>query len=74
MTQIKNDLSASEAVKVDQLCGRVLSDIGSIHARITPLSDDEKALPMSPELVALRRHIREISDAVRDLYPAAFYR
>lgn len=74
MALIKENLTASEAVKVDQLCGRVLADIGSIHARIGQVGPDEKSLPMSPELIALRRHIREISDAVRDMFPTAFYR
>ena len=73
MIEIKPDLTLAGAMKVDQLCGRVLGDIGSIHARITPHADG-KAGPMSHELVSLRRYIRELSDAVRDTYPEAFFK
>jgi hypothetical protein len=71
---INPNLALNEALKVESLCGRVLGDIGSIHARITTVTEDNQAAPMSPELVALRRYIREIQDAVRDLYPNDFYK
>lgn len=73
---IKSNISASEAVKVDQLCGRILGDIGSIHARISPQAEDGSgsALAMPAKLVALRRYIREVSDAVRDAHPNAFFK
>lgn len=74
MIQIKSTLSASEAVKVDQLCGRVLGDIGSIHARVSEEQEDGKVLPMSVELVTLRRAIRELQDNIREQHPHAFYK
>ena len=74
MIAIKSDLSANEAVKVDQLCGRVLGDIGSIHARVSGQAPDGKALPMPPDLVSLRKSIRELQDIVRETYPHAFYK
>jgi hypothetical protein len=74
MIELKPDLTVSEAMKIDQLCSRILGDIGSIHARITPQQQDGRARPMSPELVALRLHVREISDAVRDTYPEPFFK
>ena len=70
---INPNMALNEALKVESLCGRVLGDIGSIHARITPLDAGQPA-PMSLELVALRRYIREIQDATRDLYPNDFYK
>lgn len=66
-------IQLAEALKVDQLCHRILSDIGSIHARIN-IQADGTVNPMSPELIALRKHIREISDSMRDSYPDAFFR
>jgi hypothetical protein len=74
MIQIRPNIPLVEAMKVDQLCNRVLGDIGSIHARIAVHQDDGSTGPMSPELIALRRHVREISDAVRDTYPDCFYK
>jgi hypothetical protein len=74
MILVKSDLSANEAVKVDQLCGRVLGDIGSIHARVSGEASDGKALPMSPDLVTLRRAIRELQDSIRETFPHAFYK
>ena len=71
---IKPDLDLNEALKIDSLCGRVLGDIGSIFARITPLSQDGSAEAMPPELVSLRRYIREIQDAVKDKYPSDFFK
>lgn len=74
MIEIKSDLSASEAVKVDQLCGRALADIGSIHARIAPELGEGRVAPMSPELVSLRRSLRELQDSVRETFPHAFFK
>lgn len=71
---IKLTISSSEALKVDALCARILGDIGSIHARITPLQEDGRAAPIPPELAGLRRYIREISDAVRDADPSVFFK
>ena len=74
MITIKGSLSASEAVKVDHLCGRILGDIGSIHARVSEVDDAGRALPMSPELVTLRRTIRELQDNIRETFPDAFFK
>ena len=72
---IRNDMTIPEAVKVDTLCCRVLGDIGSIHARITPQTEDgTTTAPMPPDLVALRRYVREVQDAVREQYPRAFFK
>lgn len=74
MIEVKPDLTPNEAVKVDQLCGRVLGDLGSIHARISGEQADGRARPMSPELVTLRRNIRELQDNIRETYPHAFFK
>jgi len=74
MTPIKPNLTPSEAVKVDNLCSRVLGDIGSIHARIAPSQADGRTEPMALELMALRRHVRDLQDAVRDIFPDAFFK
>lgn len=68
-------MSANDAVKVDRLCARVLGDIGSIYRRIAALGPDgEPATAMPPELVALRRYVREVQDAVQDSCPNAFFK
>jgi hypothetical protein len=68
-------MTANDAVKVDTLCARILGDIGSVYKR-TAAQDPEgnPATAMPPELVALRRYIREVQDGVRDAYPNAFFR
>lgn len=72
-------MSANDARKVDNLCARVLGDIGSIHARTSPLDLESdpttpSVLPMPTELVALRRYVREVQDTVRDMYPMVFFK
>lgn len=74
MIELKPDLTANEAVKVSSLCSRILGDIGSIHGRVTPAQSDGRASPMPVELVELRRHIRELQDAVQGAYPSAFFK
>lgn len=74
MIPIKPNLSSNEAVKVDQLCGRILGDLGSIHARVSPEQNNGQVAPMSPELVALRRSVRELQDSVRETFPHAFFK
>jgi hypothetical protein len=74
MPELRADLSPAEAAKINQLCGRVLGDVGSIHARIANIQPGGRAEPMAPELVALRRYVREIQDTVQDAYPQATYR
>ena len=66
---LRPDINPSDALKVDALCSRILGDIGSVHRRTTPGTG---ALP--PELVELRRYVREMQDAVRDQVPDAFYK
>lgn len=65
---LRSGTTASDAVKVDRLCDSILRDIGSIHRRV----GDDGAMP--PALVALRREIREIQDAMHDAHPDAFFR
>ena len=74
MVEIKSGLTTNEAVKVDSLCARILGDVGSIHARVTEQQADGRAAPMSQELVALRRYVREMQDTVRETYPHAFFK
>ena len=66
-------MNVNEALKVDQLCRRILGDIGSIHARMS-VHEDGTVDPMPVELIQLRRYIREISDAVREQHPHAFFK
>lgn len=61
-------ISANDAVKVDSMCARILGDVGSVYKRAFPGST------MPPELVELRRFLREVQDAVRDVNPEAFYK
>lgn len=65
---LRPDTTPSDALKVDKLCADILRDIGSIHRRVST----EGA--MSPGLVALRREVREIQDAMHDAHPDAFFR
>jgi hypothetical protein len=74
MPEIKPNLTANEAVKIDCLCGRILGDVGSIHARISAEQADGRVAPMSHELVSMRRYVRELQDSVRELYPHAFFK
>lgn len=73
MFKIKASLSANEAVKVDALCARILGDLGSIHARVNA-NEDGSAKPMSPEMVQMRRFVRELSDQMREQFPTAFFK
>jgi hypothetical protein len=66
-------MNINEALKVDQLCHRILGDIGSIHARMN-VDEDGTVHPMPLELVQMRRYIREISDKVREQHPNAFFK
>ena len=75
MAEIRAGMTANDAVKVDTLCARILGDMGSVYKRISPQDPDgNPATAMPPELVALRRYIREVQDGVRDAYPNAFFR
>lgn len=65
---LRPDTTASDALKVDRLCTDILRDIGSIHRRVSAVGE------MSPTLVALRREVREIQDAMHDAHPDAFFR
>lgn len=74
MVEVKPNLTANEAVKVDALCARILGDVGSIHARISAEQADGRAAPMPHDLIAMRRYVRELQDTVRETYPHAFYK
>lgn len=74
MPEIKPTLSVNEAVKIDALVARAMGDIGSIHARISEERADGRVAPMSHELVSMRRYLRELQDAVREIYPHAFFK
>lgn len=74
MVEVKPNLTANEAVKVDALCGRILGDVGSIHARISAEQADGRVAPMSHDLIAMRRYIRELQDTIRETYPHAFFK
>jgi hypothetical protein len=63
----------ADAVKIDRLCARILGDLGSIHARLNTDPDTGEASSMSPEMVGLRRYVREVQDSVREHYPHAFF-
>lgn len=64
---VPTTITANDAVKVDRLCARILGDVGSVYKRTFP------GTPMPPELIELRRFLREVQDAVRDTKPEAFY-
>lgn len=66
-------MNINEALKVDQLCGRILGDLGSIHARVN-VNEDGSVKPMSPEMVQMRRFVRELSDQMREQFPTAFFK
>jgi hypothetical protein len=66
-------MDSNNALKVDALCHRIIGDIGSIHARLN-MGEDGTVKPMSPELAALRNHVREISDTVRERHPNVFFK
>lgn len=66
-------MNVNEAVKVDSLCHRILGDLGSIHARINT-NEDGSTNPMSPEMVQMRRYVRELSDQMREQFPTAFFK
>lgn len=66
-------MNVNEAVKVDQLCHRILGDLGSIHARVNT-NEDGSVRPMSPDMLQMRRTIRELSDQVREQFPSAFFK
>ena len=66
-------MNINEAMKIDQLCHRILGDIGSIHARVN-VNEDGSVQPMSQEMVQMRRFIRELSDQVREQFPTAFFK
>jgi hypothetical protein len=66
---LREDMSCNDAVKIDALAARILGDIGSVYRRAFDSTD---GLP--PELVTLRRYVRELQDAVRDAKPEAFYK
>lgn len=68
MPALKPGLSASDAVKVDNLVGRILGDLGSVYLRA--YSDG----PMPPELHAFRRFLRDTQDNIRDAHPEAFFK
>lgn len=66
-------MNINEAMKVDQLCHRILGDLGSIHARVN-VNEDGSVKPMSQEMVQMRRFVRELSDQVREQFPTAFFK
>ena len=66
-------MNVNEALKVDQLCARILGDLGSIHARVN-VDEDGTVHPMSPEMIAMRKYVRELSDDVRARFPTAFFK
>lgn len=66
-------MNVNDALKVDQLCHRILADLGSIHARIN-VNEDGTARPMSPEMVQMRRYARDLSDQMREQFPTAFFK
>lgn len=66
-------MNVNDALKVDQLCHRILGDLGSIHARVNA-NEDGSAKPMSPEMVQMRRFVRELSDQMREQFPSAFFK
>lgn len=66
--EITATLSSSDAVKTNERINRVLAHIREIHAVVQP------SRPMSPELVALRRELRDLQDMVQDLHSDAFRR
>lgn len=66
-------MNINEAMKVDQLCHRILGDLGSIHARVN-VNEDGSVKPMSQEMVQMRRFVRELSDQVREEFPTAFFK
>ena len=65
-------MNLNEALKVDQLCHRILGDLGSIHARINT-QEDGKVAPMSPEMLQMRKYVLDLSDQMRDQFPTAFF-
>lgn len=65
---VADSMTASEAVKVDHLCNRILGDIGSVHRRAFT------GAPLPAELLTMRLYVRETQDAVRDKYPEAFFK
>ena len=66
-------MNINEAMKVDQLCHRILGDLGSIHARVN-VNEDGSVKPMSQEMVQMRRFVRELSDQVREEFPTTFFK
>lgn len=74
MFQVKQSLSANEAVKVDALCSRILGDLGSIHARVVEQTEEGTTAPMPLDLIQVRRNIRDLQDTVREKFPHAFYK
>ena len=66
-------MNINEAMKVDQLCHRILGDLGSIHARVN-INEDGLVKPMSEDMVHMRRFVRELSDQVREQFPTAFFK
>jgi hypothetical protein len=68
MPRLREGMTSSEAVKVDNLVGRMLGDLGSIFLRAYSNG------PMPPELHSLRRFLRDTQDQVRDAHPEAFFK
>lgn len=66
-------MNVNEALKVDQLCHRILGDLGSIHARVNT-NEDGTVNPMSAEMLQMRRFVRDLSDQVREQFPSAFFK
>lgn len=65
---LRNDITANDAVKVVALCDRILGDMGSVYRR----AFNHTGMP--PELMQLRRYLRELQDSVQEQVPDAFYK